>query len=105
MPTLAAYQASQAPDAAPSLAKQQPEPGTEFCANGKHYIKDNDQFVEVGDCEEPKHQVVNAAQQAAQAAQGQPQEGAAVDSQGASQMAPSQLINQLLGTGDKKALF
>lgn len=90
------------------LEQQQPAEGSEFCAMGKHYIRDSsaNKFVEVGPCEDPKHQVVNAAEQARQAAAGEDQSGAAM--QGADQgskLIPSKAINKLLGVGDDKAVF
>lgn len=103
MPTLAQYQASLPQDG----SQPQQNGATEACIDGKHYIYDESagSAVHVGDCEDPKHQVVNAAQKASQASQGKPQEGAAVSGDKTSQQAPSQLLNKLLGTGDQKAMF
>jgi hypothetical protein len=59
------------------------EDGSEFCTGGKHYMKDSsaNKMVELGDCPEPKHQVLQAAQQAQQAASGEPQKGLVLQSQ------------------------
>lgn len=74
----------------------------EQCINGKHYIFDSssNQPVEVGACEDPKHQVVNAAMQAQQAAKGQQQKGAGFDMSNTVLQPTLQNLKQGLGLGN-----
>lgn len=65
------------------------ESNVDYCQNGNHYIVDGNQAVKVGTCpglddheegpQNPKAQVLQAAQQAGQAKDGKPQTGFGMD--------------------------
>lgn len=57
------------------MANNGSEDSSEQCINGEHYVMNGDVAQHVGQCDNAKHQVVNAALQAGQASQGQPQTG------------------------------